>query len=862
MQVQTYSSGMGFTSVFGGGAAATTDASGRLPLTVPALSAVVYRAAAALAPSTRNPIVTLTEPAEGAEVVGNVELAAVLDRAQLAEVTFALKAGAATEWTVLGTDDNPPYRIFYDVSGLAAGTPLQIKAIARDRSGNLDSDTATAVVGEVEPPQPGAARDYAVVHYQRPDGDYDGWGVHVWGDVNEPDVTWTTPKPLAGEDEYGRFAWVKLAPNASQVGFIVHKGDTKDPDGSPDRFFDPQQTPEIWLKSGDATVYTSRAAAQGYVELRYHRPDGVYTGWGLHLWGDAIDPTEATEWAAPKLPDRIDDYGAHWLVRIQDATKAVNFIVHKGDEKDTAEDRSFLPAEKPSVWLQSGDSTVYGTRGDAEDFALIHYHRDDGDYGDATSPDFNDFWGLHVWDGSAETGVTWQNPVRPIARDGFGLVFKVRLVDGAARLAYIVHRGDTKDPGPDQFLDLDALGHEVWILSGHVDADNNTKYLLPMIGGPGIDANLDKAKAHWLTRDTLVWNAEPVAGGTYHLSFSPTGGLVAGPEGVTGGESIRLYRARDLSDELKAKWPHLAGYNAFRIKEPDLGRVPEALRGQLAVWSADENGFLARRDRRPDPGRARRPLRQRRRARRQLHRTHADAAAVGADGAEREAAARHDIGADDPRRRDRRLERDRDAGLVRPGVRLRGHGLRAVHGSGRDEPRHRSVLRRPDDELLAERHRRPVRRGPRAGRLERRDQAAAAGARGHRALRAPHSRLLGQRHDRAGRAAGHVPGVHAVGLRRHASPARARGRGADARAPAAGVRHRHDRRDPGEPPATGLQPRVVPARVDGAAGVRHGRRRHGRLQLGLRPVALHGAGGELRDRPERRRRGRFSSARW
>ena len=302
---------------------------------------------------------TLTEPAEGAEVVGNVELEAVLDRAQLAEVTFALKAGAATEWTVLGTDDNPPYRIFHDVSGLAAGTPLQIKAIARDRSGNLDSDTATAVVGEVEPPQPGAARDYAVVHYQRPDAAYDGWGVHVWGDVNEPDVTWTTPKPLAGEDEFGRFAWVKLAPNASQVGFIVHKGDTKDPDGSPDRFFDPQQTPEIWLKSGDATVYASRAAAQGYVELRYHRPDGVYAGWGLHLWGDAIDPTEATDWAAPKLPDRIDDYGAYWLVRIQDATKAVNFIVHKGDEKDTAEDRSFVPAEKPSVWLQSGDSTVY-----------------------------------------------------------------------------------------------------------------------------------------------------------------------------------------------------------------------------------------------------------------------------------------------------------------------------------------------------------------------------------------------------------------------------------------------------------------------------------------------------------------------
>ena len=196
VQVQTYSSGMGFTSVFGGGAAATTDASGRLPLTVPALSAVVYRAASALPPSTRNPIVTLTEPAEGAEVVGNVELEAVLDRAQLAEVTFALKAGAETEWTVLGTDDNPPYRIFHDVSGLAAGTPLQIKAIARDRSGNLDSDTATAVVGEVARPQPGAAPDYAVVHYQRPDGGLRRLGRARLGrrqragrDVGEPEAT-------------------------------------------------------------------------------------------------------------------------------------------------------------------------------------------------------------------------------------------------------------------------------------------------------------------------------------------------------------------------------------------------------------------------------------------------------------------------------------------------------------------------------------------------------------------------------------------------------------------------------------------------------------------------------------------------
>ena len=35
------------------------------------------------------------------------------------------------------------------------------------------------------------------------------------------------------------------------VNFIVHRGDTKDPDNSPDRSFDPATTPEIWLRQGD-----------------------------------------------------------------------------------------------------------------------------------------------------------------------------------------------------------------------------------------------------------------------------------------------------------------------------------------------------------------------------------------------------------------------------------------------------------------------------------------------------------------------------------------------------------------------------------------------------------------------------------
>ena len=116
-------------------------------------------------------------------------------------------AGAPLE--VIGVDDNAPYAVYHDVAGLAPGTPVRYRAIVADAGGNLNAAGVTAVVGE-EPPSPGPA-EYAVVHYQRADGMYDDWGLHAWGDIAET-IEWTSPKPFAGADDYGRFAWVELDP--------------------------------------------------------------------------------------------------------------------------------------------------------------------------------------------------------------------------------------------------------------------------------------------------------------------------------------------------------------------------------------------------------------------------------------------------------------------------------------------------------------------------------------------------------------------------------------------------------------------------------------------------------------------------
>ena len=75
--------------------------------------------------------------------------------------------------------------------------------------------------------------------------------------------------------------------------------------------------------------------------LYYKRSDENYTGWGLHLWNDAAAGCDGlaegvpTDWASPRLPDGVSDtYGAWYRIPMREAGNCLNFIMHKGDEKD------------------------------------------------------------------------------------------------------------------------------------------------------------------------------------------------------------------------------------------------------------------------------------------------------------------------------------------------------------------------------------------------------------------------------------------------------------------------------------------------------------------------------------------------
>ncbi|MDR7277957.1 pullulanase-type alpha-1,6-glucosidase [Catenuloplanes atrovinosus] len=348
--IDTFSPSTRFSPIYGGGAAVTSGADRRVTVTVPAMSAIALRAAARVPAPPDRPGLRLSATDDGVE-------ATVLGGDPAATVTVAARRPGG-RWELLGTATRAPYRVRHDPQGLPAGASIDYKAVVRDSKGRTASATATATV---ETPPQAASRDWLVVHYQRPAGDYDGWNLYPWGDIDPAwATTWPAGQPFAGEDSYGRFAWVKLKPGARSVGFlVVDPSGTKDP--AVDRTVDVTATGEVWVRQGDPTLYPTRQAAtgepdpvpdQGTAIIHYRRPAGDYDGWGLHVWDGAATPTT---WDAPLMPVRQDAYGAVFEVPLAPGAAGLNYIVHRGDVKDLPEDQrlEFASAGR-EVWLQAG----------------------------------------------------------------------------------------------------------------------------------------------------------------------------------------------------------------------------------------------------------------------------------------------------------------------------------------------------------------------------------------------------------------------------------------------------------------------------------------------------------------------------
>jgi pullulanase-type alpha-1,6-glucosidase len=117
----------------------------------------------------------------------------------------------------------------------------------------------------------------------------------------------------------------------------------------------------------------------------------------------------------------------------------------------------------------------------------------------------------------------------------------------------------------------------------------------PAAAAPGEGVDLRSSTAVWLDRGTIAWDTGAGPDGRiYDLVYAPAGGLtVAGGELSGSYRSLRLSPAPGgLTEAQRRRFPHLAGYDAFRLGVRDRRAAPEVLRAQVLVTERNAGGRL------------------------------------------------------------------------------------------------------------------------------------------------------------------------------------------------------------------------------------------------------------------------------
>ncbi|MEO7588783.1 MAG: alpha-amylase family glycosyl hydrolase, partial [Arachnia sp.] len=129
-----------------GGSAVTASADGVVSLTVPALSSVVLKADRMVAAGTGAVALDIID---GAALTGNTApMTATIDKDRWAETTFAMRTfDDAATWSTIGVAEDDTPRVYGDVSALAVGTPLEVRAVSVG-VGTLAGDSALVWVGQ------------------------------------------------------------------------------------------------------------------------------------------------------------------------------------------------------------------------------------------------------------------------------------------------------------------------------------------------------------------------------------------------------------------------------------------------------------------------------------------------------------------------------------------------------------------------------------------------------------------------------------------------------------------------------------------------------------------------------------------
>lgn len=315
----------------------------------------------------------------------------------------------------------------------------------------------------------------------------------------------------------------------------------------------------------------SPTPSDGDVTIHYYRPSGDYSAVTMLVSGDVAD----TAGGAAGLPaEGTDEFGAYFHVGLAEGATTLTLSFQSGGQDDVPKpievDLTTLGNE---LWTFAGDKVAYNVAPliPEADQAIIYYVRPDGQY---------EGWGLHVWKDTSEV-VTWQEPLAPTGSDAYGIYWTVGLTAAAEELGFIIHSGDTKDPGPDQSITFASDGYRVWRLQ-----DDPTVYTHPVPAEVAL--RIDGSQAQFVSSDTIAWDVTndltTLEGKTFTVRYLAGGGIQVTDGVLVGGERLSLtLDPAGLSASVLEKFPQLSSYEAFKLAPSDVERVKELLKGQLVA---------------------------------------------------------------------------------------------------------------------------------------------------------------------------------------------------------------------------------------------------------------------------------------
>ncbi|MEJ2515983.1 MAG: pullulanase-type alpha-1,6-glucosidase [Gammaproteobacteria bacterium] len=313
------------------------------------------------------------------------------------------------------------------------------------------------------------------------------------------------------------------------------------------------------------------------VDIVYHRPDGDYTDTVIIFEGQSYACTPGSLGCVAQvtaLPNSI-----------------IQFSAERGGVADsTGPFTATVGEEGESVYAFSGNPQgLTGSVGvaPAENEVLLFYQREDGNY---------DGWTVHLFPtGSPDwtnfnPGLCTVAGVDPV----LGGYFLIRLPPQPCydanppaldtfpeEMGFIIHKGDEKDPGPDQFIRINEQGNVVFVVSG-VNAVESAP-------PNGSTVAVNGRAAHWVDTDTLLWRPGADVQ-TVQLAWSADGTIAAGVAELDGNyEAVTLSAGTNPEPDNQR---HLSGLPAWEIPGDVAGNAAELARYQLVAIGRDRFGLV------------------------------------------------------------------------------------------------------------------------------------------------------------------------------------------------------------------------------------------------------------------------------